>query len=394
MTPRAAFAAALLVLLASLASAQPQRRPRGTPTPAPPAPALSPDEEVYQLGRDALARGAFGAALRIFRSLSDDPRRAADPRFAFNMAQAARYAGEAGDAFLGYTRYLDLAPTAGDAAAVREQLSALVRQSPGAVLRALVARSRQAFRERLLDRELEEAFSQCPRVRLLARFRAREAMTGSEREILQTTYAFGGRAVSWQGGGSSPWVAWIVPTAPLAPPEELGFPPHLSLPAGEAFPLEMGSDLVSAEAGFAPPPLRHVAPPEPGGSVLVRAEVDRMGPPLFLAAARPGAELAEVRSGPGEPTVLLGKRRRDVPVAATPLLLGPRPSRAESKSYPGVPVLVVVLPDRDGVLERWAAPAEAFDVVNRFSRGPSGGAFYARADGTGPSLPAAGAPAR
>lgn len=394
MTPRAALPAALLLLVASLASAQPARRPRGTPTPAPAPPALSPDEEVYQLGRDALARGAFGAALRIFRSLSDDPRRASDPRFAFNMAQAARYAGEPGDAFVGYSRYLDLAPTAGDAAAVREHLSTLVRQSPGAVLRALVTRSRNAFRERLLDRELEEAFSQCPRVRLLARFRAREAMTAGEREILQTTYAFGGRVVSWQGGGGSPWVAWIVPTTPLAPPEELAFPPHLHLPAGEAFPVEMGTDLVSAEAGFAPPPLRHLAPADPGGSVLVRAEVEKMGPPLFLAAARPGAELFEVRSGPGEPTVLLGKRRRDVPVAATPLLLGPRPSRAESKGHPGVPVLVVALPDRDGALERWAAPVEAFDVVNRLWRGPAGGAFFARSDGTGPSLPAAGAPPR
>lgn len=399
MTRRAALPAALLLVAASLASAQTQRRPRGTPPPAPPPPAtVTPDEEVYQLGRDALARGAFGAALRLFRSLQTEPRWASDPRLAFNLAQAARYAGEAGEAFLGYTRYLDLAPSAGDAAGVRDQLARLAKESPGPVLRALVARSRDAFRDKLLDRELDEALAQCPRVRLLVRFRAREAMSPADREILQTTYAFSGRAIFWQPARSGgPWLAWVLPTTPLAPPLELGLPPHLFLAAGEAVPVEMGTDLVSAETGFAPAPLRHVPAPEPGGAILVQVEVERMGPPLFLAAARPGTELAEVRSAPSEATVLLGKRRREVPVTATPLLSGPRPSSPESKSFAGLPVAVVALPDREGVLERWAAPPEAFDVVNRFARGSAGPAaarFFARLDGTGPWLPAAGGTAR
>lgn len=395
MTPGAGGARHLAVLLAALlASAAPAAPPKKTPPARPsaaPAP-LSAEEEVYELGRDALSRGAFGVALRLFRTLASEPRFERDPRLAFNLAQAARFSSEAGEAFLSYSRYLSLDPAAPDAATVREQLARLVDQRPADVRRALVDASRRSFSRAASDREVDAALAQCPLARLLVRFSRREGASPAEAELGQTSFAFGGRAVFWQAppsGGPGPWTVWVLPTAPLAPPEELALPALLFLPAGEAIAFDLGSDLASSERALTARP--HPALPpgtEAGWSVHVRVEIERVGPPVFVVGSPSAGSLADVRSAPAEPTFLLGKRRHDLPPVSTPLAAGPRQARAESKTYAGLTVVAVDLPLKEGTLERWAAPVASFDVVNRLARlSPEGTRLFVRADGSGPSLP-------
>lgn len=395
MTPGAGGARPLAVLLAALlASAALAAPPKKTPPPRPTAAAapLAPEEEVYELGRDALSRGSFGVALRLFRSLVSEPRFERDPRLAFNLAQAARFSSEPGEAFVSYARYLTLDPAAADAATVREQLARLAEQRPADVRRALVEASRRSFARSAADREVEVALSQCPLARLLVRFARREGAAGAEADLAQTSFAFGGRAVLWQAppaGAPGPWTVWIVPTAPLAPPEDLALPALLFLPAGEAIAFDLGNDLASTERALPARPHPGIpAGAEAGWSIHVRAEIERVGPPVFVVGSPSAGSMADVRSAPSEPTFLLGKRRHDLPLVSTPLAAGPRQARAESKTYAGLPVVCVDLPVKEGTLERWAAPVSSFDVVNRFARlSPDGTRLLVRADGSGPSLP-------
>ena len=100
--------------------------------------------------------------------------------------------------------------------------------------------------------------------------------------------------------------------------------------------------------------------------------------------------MADVRSGPAEGLIALGRKRRDVPREATPIAFGPRLPRPDSKTFARQYVTVLDLPGKDGALERWGAPIGELDVVNRFGRlgaGPKGTQrLYVRATDDGPYL--------
>jgi len=384
-----AFLAWLLLALPSTAvAATPRRTP--TPPPAPAPPAFEPAADaLYRLGRDALARGAFEMASRLFAALEGDPRWDGDARYAFNRAQAARYQGDAGEAVYWYSRYLALDPAAADARTVEEQLGKLIKVSPSPVRATAERRLKADYRKLVEDAEIARALDECPRVRLLVRF-TKVGATPDE-----NAFSFPGRAVYWHLPEGEPPEAygelWVVPVVPISAPDGIGAPPLLMLAPGRPLVLELGPDLVTKPAILVPPRVAPF-PADPdvqAWRISVVAEVDPKGPPVLLASARAGTQMADVRSGPNEGAPLVGKKKRELPGTATPLSFGPRVPRPDSKAYPRVPLLVLDLPGKDGAVERWAAPIGAFDVVNRFGKlveSKTGVRLFVRADGTGPFL--------
>ena len=379
-----------------------QRPRRGAkPPPATPSPTPTPEtwqEEVYRLGREALARGSFETASHLFELLESDVRWAGDSRFAFNRAQAARYLNDAGEAAFWYGKYLALDPDAPDARAVHEQVARLVKAFPRS-LRAAAQRRAVAEYEQLLENaELQRAIRESPQLRFEVRFVRREAQGSPAKsdELSATKFIFPGRAIYWkapaQDTPDAGWTVWAVATAPVSAPEGVAAPPLLFLPPGRPFEIAMGSDLVSR-----PVSLRVEVPPffpEDPDLTLYRveltAQVERVGPPVLLVGARGGAVMVDVRSGPAEGPLALGKKRRELPLYPTPLSFGPRMSRPDSKVFPNVPLAVIDVSGREGTVERWGAPVGAFDVVNRFGKLVPGEPerLVVRPDGTGPALTA------
>ncbi|MBL8112074.1 MAG: hypothetical protein JNK60_04260 [Acidobacteria bacterium] len=376
------------------ASAEAQRK---KPAPAPAATTASaagatkeaPADEIYRLGREALGRGSFETALRLFRALSGEARWETDPRFVFNRAQAARYVGEAGEALHGYTRYLELDSKAADAATVREELARLLKTAPEPIRKYFATALRDDWEKALRDTELERALREAPAVKIKVAFRRDGAPPGEP----LTVYLFAGRAVFFTAKNdeteNAVWETWIVPTLPVLAPEGMGAPPLLALPAGRPFVVELGVNLVSKPVVLRAPPVPGfpVDPETEAWKLEIVVELDRLGPPVFVALGRAGVSLADVRSAPTEPFLTIGKKKRDVPSVATPISFGPRPVKADSKLWSKVPLLVVDLPGKDAEVERWAGPLGAFDVVNRFGR-VDGSRLYVRSTPDGPSLQA------
>lgn len=370
---------ALLVCALLAAPAAGQGKTKG----APPAP--SGAEEVYRLGREALGRGAFDAAARLFRALEDDASISATPGYAFNRAQAARFLANAGEAVYWYGRYLSLSPGAADAATVRDLTAKLTASYPKSVRGEAHSRARAEWERALADFELERALRACPEARLDVRFAREGVVLGG------TAFVYPARIVFWDlPGGDAPGTIWVVPTAPVAPPEELGGPPLLLLPPGRAFALEVGPELVSPAVTLAPPAPVGFAPDPALAAwrVELRARWERDGPPILLVARRTAEALTELRSGPTDGFVTLGKKRRDAPSEPVPLLFGPRAARPDKNAPKGL-LAAVALPGKEGTLDLWGAPLSLFDVANRFGRLTVEGAasrFWVRGETTGPSL--------
>ena len=374
-TPTLAVVAVLAVV--ALAGAAPARG----------ASAETSGDEIYKLAKDALGRGSFETAVRLFRVIGEEARFDGDSRFAFNHAQASRFAGNAGEAVYWYARYLALTPSAPDAATVRADVAKLAQTSPKSVRAEALKRARAEYARVLADAELARALRECARVRLTVRFR-RGKETGEP-----TSYLFYGRAVLFELSDETdaPSAVWVSADEPIDGPDD--GPPLLLIPPGRPFRLPLASDIgggVSALA--APQPSRF--PPDPAlkeWTLEMAAELDRTGPALLLAPAAPaaGEVLAEVRSAASEPTVAVGKKRRELPVVATSLAFGPRATAPDAKTFAAQRVFVVELAGKDGSSQRWAAPPSAFTVVNAFARrsaasGPE--RISVRADGSGPFL--------
>jgi len=353
----------------------------------PPAPETS-GEEIYRLAKEALGKGSFDTAVRLFRTVEEDARFDADARFAFNHAQASRFAGNAGEAVYWYGRYLALAPSSTDAANVRTEAAKLAQSSARSVRAEAVRRARAEYARARSDAELARALDECARVKLAVRFRR------TSQPAEGTTYLYRAHAVLFELSMESEGVSavWVSADEPIAGPDD--GPALLVIPPGRPFRLPLASDLGGVPTTLAPPqPARF--PPDPalaGWIVDVAAEIDRNGPPLLLAAAAPGEALAEVHSGPMDPAVALGKKRREVPAVASPLAFGPRPSAPDAKSFPGQRVFVLELVGKDGASQRWGAPTGAFLIVNAFERlvpsPPGPERIFVRADGDGPFLTA------
>jgi len=350
------------------------------------APPEASGDEIYRLAKEALGKGSFETAVRLFRTLGDDARFEGDARFAFNHAQASRFAGNAGEAVYWYGRYLSISPSAPDAATVRSEAAKLSASAPKSVRGEVSKRARADYARLLADPELARAIEECARVKLEVRFRR----TSQQSE--GTTYLFRAHAVLFELGSAAddaPFV-WVSADEPVAGPDD--GPPLLLVPPGRPLRLPLAGDLGGVPV-LVPPPQSSRFPPDlslSAWTMEVTAALDRNGPPLLLAAAVPGEALAEVRSGPTDGAVELSKKRRDVPAVATPLAFGPRPASPDAKSYAGQRVVVVEIAGRDGTSQRWAAPPGAFSVVNAFARlvnGPSGAErICVRPDGQGPCL--------
>lgn len=363
--------------------------------PTAPAKPESWQDEVYRLGREALGRGSFETASRLLGLLEGDPHWAGDSRFVFNRAQAARYLNDAGEAAYWYGRYLAIEPNAVDAKAVREQVVKLVKAAPRSLRLAALRRAQADWDRMLADPELERALRESPQLRLEVRF-VRTGAAAKPGEPQPPAFVFPGRAVFWRppatDTAAAGWEVWAAPLTAVAPPEGLGVPPLLFLPPGRPFPLEMGPDLVSQPKSLVvePPPFFPEDPDLGLYRVEVTAEVERIGPRLLLVGTRPGDVMVEVRSGPLEGPLLLGKKRRELPLLPTPLSFGPRPPRPDSKLFPSIPLAVLDIAGAGGSVQRWGAPVGAFDVMNRFGKLLPGDPerLTARADGTGPALTA------
>jgi hypothetical protein len=357
----------------------------------------SPQEEIYTLGKDALSRGAFETANRLLRCLESDPRWSADGRYCFNHAQASRYAGEPGEAVYWYGRYLAAEKNAPDARAVTDQIARLVKGAPQAIRQSALMHDRETYQDVLKERELERALSEAPNVSLRVRFIKVPDITPVVPEPPSAAlYVFPGHAIFWNApADDSPegvWRVWLVASMSVAAPEDSGAPPLLMLPSGRPFAAEIGTDLTTKPTLFIAkaPPFFPEDPDLALWRIEVTAQVERLGPPLFVSAAKPGAVMVEVKSGPAEELVAIGKKRRDAPAIATAVEFGPRAARSDSKALAKVPLLVLDLPGKDAVIERWGAPIGTFDVVNRFARmveePPSPPRFYVRAESSSPFL--------
>jgi hypothetical protein len=349
----------------------------------------SGSDEIYRLGRDALQRGAFEAAARLFTLLEEEPRFVTDPRFAYNRAQASRYAGAAGEAVAWFSRYLSLDPNASDARTVRELVAKLSASAPKALRQEAVRTLEKGYARLRSDPELARTLEDCPRVRLSVRFR-KVTREGKPEGEGGTSYLYPGRAVFWDLAGSEPRL-WVVATAPIPVPEDLGAPLQMALPAGRPFAVALGTDLKCAPVLLRVPPVPYL----PGEAEIagyraeVSVELDRTGPPVFLTGAAGGAPMSEVESGPFDGAVVLGKRQRELPVTATQLAFGPRPAAPDARAYAGQALFVVDLPAKDGQVQRWAAPVAAFTVVNAFgslAEAQGGPRLYVRADAQGSYL--------
>ena len=330
------------------------------------------------MGRESLAKASFETAVRLFRILETEPAWENNASYAFNRAQASRYAGSAGEAVYWYGRYLALEPKASDTRSVGEQIARLVQTSPNEVRAAALERARSDYARLLENSELSRALDEAPRVRLEVRFIRSASSSGvptpGSSEAQSTAFVFPARAVYWTPPGAeapeSDWQAWIAPTVPVAVPGDLNAPPLLFLPPGRPFPIAMGSDLVSRPILLQVSPAPFF-PPDPAlgaWRIDVVATILKTGPPLLVAARQPGATMADVRSGPAEGLLLLGRKRRDVPREATPISFGPRLSRPDFKTFARQQIAVLDLPGKDGTVERWGAPIGQLDVVNRFGR--------------------------
>ena len=208
------------------------------------------------------------------------------------------------------------------------------------------------------------------------------------------TFLFPARAIYWAspaGDAAGDWQALIVPTVPVAVPEDLNAPPLLFLPPGRPFPVSMGADLVSKPALLqAPPaPFLPVDPELRTWRVEVVATVLKTGPPLLVSARQAGEQMTDIHSGPAEGLLALGRKRREAPREATPVSFGPRLPRPESKGA-RTPLVVLDLAGKDGSVERWGASIGQLDVVNRFRHlgaGPGGALrLYVRETSDGPFL--------
>jgi hypothetical protein len=346
------------------------------------APPETPGDEIYRLAKEALAKGSFETSVRLFRVLSEEPRFESDARFAFNHAQASRFAGNSGEAVFWYGRYLAASPSAPDAATVKTEIAKLAQSSPKSLRTEALKRARADWARVLADPELRRALDDCAHVRLLVRFRHRtESVAG-------TTYVFHARAVFFElkDEADGPSGVWVSADEPIPGPDD--GPPLLMIPPGRPFRVPLSSDVGGTPVALVPPPPpgfpRDLVPA--GWLAETTAELDRNGPPLLLAGASPGEVLSEVRTGRQDPLVELSKKRHEIPSVATPLAFGPRPASADSKSYAGLRVLVVEVSGKDGASQRWAAPPAAFTVVNAFGRLVPGERLAVRADGQGPSL--------
>lgn len=385
-------AGCLLALSLPLAVQRAKKDPPATASAPPPATSSeSSGDEIYRIGREALARGAFETASRLFGSLANEPRWANDARFAFNRAQACRYAGDAGEAVIWFGRYLTLDPKATDSKTVLEQIAKLAKSQPRLVRSAAIKRLKAAFQAQLEDYELERALLAAPQARILVHF---ERTDGAENDLSTTTFLFPGRAVFWKSPETdSPDALFnvhVVPTAPVAPPEGTSGPALLILPPGQAFAVSLGADLTSRPLQIAldAPPGLPRDPDLPLWRLNVTVEVDRSGPPVILSVVKSGPILVDVKSGPSEGAIVVGKKRRDAPSFTQALSFGPRPGRPDSKIYPGTLLAVLDLAGKEGSVERWAAPISAVDVVNRFGKLVPGdpAKIFVRAEGTGPFL--------
>jgi hypothetical protein len=381
---RAGALAALVLSLAAGAAGEIGGSARAVP-PNPAAPESSGDE-IYRLAKEALGKGSFETAVRLFRALGEDARFEGDARFAFNHAQASRFAGNAGEAVYWYGRYLSLSPSAPDAAAVRSEAAKLAASAPRSIRSEAVKRARAEYARLLADAELVRALDECTRVKLGVRFRRASQSTEG------TTYLFRAHAVLFELGSESENAAFVWASAdePVTGPDD--GPPLLLIPPGRPLRLPLASDLGGAPVLVSPPqPARF--PPDAalrGWTIEVTAALDQNGPPLLLAAAAAGEALAEVRSGAMDAAVELSKKRREIPAVATQLAFGPRAAAPDAKSYAGQRVFVVEIPGKDGISQRWGAPPGAFSVVNAFARlvnGPAGAErICVRPDGQGPFL--------
>ncbi|MEO6323630.1 MAG: hypothetical protein ABIT01_01390 [Thermoanaerobaculia bacterium] len=393
----AVVGAALLVLGAGshVAAARPAQRAQPTkaalpavvPVSAParaPAGASAWSEEIYRLGREALAKASFETAVRLFRILESEPAWEGNASYAFNRAQASRYAGKIGEAVYWFGRYLALDAAASDAKSVAEQIAKLVPAAPKDVRATALERARLEYARLVEDAELARALDEAPRVGLEVRF-TRIAASGAETP--STAFLFPARVVFWAApeadGAESGWQAWITPTVPVAAPEDLNAPALLFLPPGRPFRVALGADLVSKPTLLRAPAPRYF-PADPAleaWRIEVVATLLKTGPPLLVAARGNGGSgsagglMADVHSGPADGLVALGRKRRDVPREATPIAFGPRLARPDAKTFPKQLVVVLDLPGKDGDLERWGTPIGQLDIVNRFGRmsaGPRG----------------------
>lgn len=369
-----------------------QRAKRGAaPAPAPAATTESASDEIYRLGREALARGAFETASRLFGSLAGELRWANDARFAFNRAQACRYAGDAGEAVFWYGRYLALDPKATDAKVVLEQIAKLVKSQPKLVRLAAMKRLKGAFQAQLEDYELERALLAAPQARLLVRF---ERTDGAPNDLATTTFLFPGRAIYWRSpeaeSADAVFKVHVVSTAPIAPPEGTSGPPLLVLPPGQAFVVSLGAEMTSRPVTM---PLDSPLglPRDPDLAVWrlnVSVEIDRAGPPVLLNVVKSGPVLVDVKSGPTDGALVVGKKRREPAAFVLPLSFGPRVARPDARAYAGTLLAVLDLAGKEGAVERWAAPISAVEVTNRFGKLVPGdpARIFVRTDGTGPFL--------
>lgn len=365
-----------------------KKRPTPTEIRKTPTPAIeSWGDEVNKLAREALGRGSFETAARLFSLLEEDPRWESDPRFAFNRAQASRYANDPGESVYWYSRYLALDPGATDAKQVSEQIEKLSKGGGKSMRAAALKRVKAEAEHAFGDFELGRALYEAPQVKLQVRFV--KAATPDDPSV--TTFGFPGRAVFWRAlEGDTPgatWEVWVVASVPVAAPESLNAP-LLILPPCRPFPVKMGTNLVapSVRLEIEPLPFFPAAEELAEYRIEVAVELDRNGPPLLLGPNRTGPVMVEVKSGPADGPIAAGKKRRELPAYPMPISFGPRPARPDSKVFPGVPLVVFDLPGKDGDLERWGAPIGAVDVVNRFGKLGDGGKVYVRPDGTGPFL--------
>jgi hypothetical protein len=110
-----------------------------------------------------------------------------------------------------------------------------------------------------------------------------------------TVYLFAGRAVFFTAKSdeteNAVWETWIVPTLPILAPEGMGAPPLLALPAGRPFVVELGVNLVSKPVVLRAPPVPGfpVDPETEAWKLEIVVELDRLGPPVFVAVGRAGS---------------------------------------------------------------------------------------------------------